>query len=90
MRGSRGVRGGPDRYPLPKKNHKAIGFPENHIPTKPVFYVGPPSARQRNAIIWRFAGWPMIARFIGVWILSSLIKYSGSAQSLVDMGTELV
>ena len=43
--------------PDPLKNLKA---------TKPAFNVGPSSARQRNAIQWRFAGEPMIVRFFVV------------------------
>ena len=54
QRGMWGARGsGP---PPPLKNHKAIGFLidtdpdpiENHKATKPVFNVGPPSARHLN------------------------------------------
>ena len=52
----RGERG-PDSPP--EKKHKNIGFlsntgPDplkNHKGTKPAFNVGPPSARQRNAIL---------------------------------------
>ena len=55
MRGSRGGGGGPDPH---QENHKALGFRintgldlmENHKATKAAFNVGPPSARQRNAI----------------------------------------
>ena len=60
MSGSRGGGGG-DRgmgTPPPLKNHKNIGFLsntgldplKNYKATKPVFNVGPSSARQRNAI----------------------------------------
>ena len=50
MRGSKGVKGGPD--PTPLKNHKAIGFLsntgtdtlKNYKATKPVLNVGPSSA----------------------------------------------
>ena len=49
------------------KNHKAIGFLSNtgpdplemHKATKPTFNVGPPSARQRNAI---FNGVSLVGR----------------------------
>ena len=55
VRIQRGGAGSPDP---PPKNHKNIGFltntgPDpllNHKATKPAFNVGPPSARQRNAI----------------------------------------
>ena len=36
---------------------------KTHKATKPAFNVGPPSARQRNAIKWRFAGGPTMAHF---------------------------
>ena len=57
MRGSRGGGQGV-RTPPPLKNHKNIGFlsntgpypQKNHKATKPAFNVGPPSARQLNAI----------------------------------------
>ena len=60
MGGSRGGTGGPDPT---LENHKNIGFlnntgPDplkNHKVTKPAFYGGPSSARQQNAIKWRFA-----------------------------------
>ena len=53
----RGI-GGPPPPPPPLKNHKNIGLLSNTGPdplenkkaTKPAFHVGPPSARQRNAI----------------------------------------
>ena len=65
-----GGTGGPDP-PTPLKNHKNIGFLsntgqdslKNHKATEPAFNVGPSSARQRNAIKWRFAGGLMMARF---------------------------
>ena len=51
------------------KNHKNVGFSSNtgsdHLKsaaTKPAFNVGSSSARQRNAILWRFAGGPIMAR----------------------------
>ena len=51
----------------PLKNHKNIGFssntgpdPLNIVATKPAYNVGSSSARQRNAILWRFAGGPMM------------------------------
>ena len=58
------------------KNHKNKEFLYNtgpdplkkHKATKPEFYVGPSSARQRNA------GWPMMTPSISIWILSALIK----------------
>ena len=54
------------------KNHKNIEFLSNTGPdplkfsktTKPAFNVGSSSARQRNAIERRFAGGPMMARFL--------------------------
>ena len=53
------------RTPPPLKNHKNIGFSSSTGPdpfkiaaAKPVFNVGPSSARQRNAI----AGGPMMSR----------------------------
>ena len=64
--------------PPPLKNHKNIGFLCNTGPdprtnckaTKPAFYVGPASARHRNAISmafrWRAVGCPFMAVF---WIL---------------------
>ena len=56
MRGSRGWTGGPD--PPPPEKLQNIGILsitgpdslENHKATKPVFHVGSPSTRQRNAI----------------------------------------
>ena len=78
MRGSRSGGGGvvtriPD--PRPLENHKIKGFLrntapeplENHKAIQPAFNVGLPSARQRNAIQWHFAGWPMVVRFV-YWI----------------------
>ena len=58
MGGSRGGKG----VWTPLKNHKNIGFLsntgsdplENHIATKPALAVGPPSVRQRNAILMVF------------------------------------
>ena len=52
----------------PLKNHKIIGFlckfgPDplkNYEATEPAFNVGPSFVRQRNAILWRFAGGPMM------------------------------
>ena len=85
MGGSRGGTGGPDPLP-PEKSQKYrvswqywSGSPENHKATKPVFDVGPPSARQRNAIRHlyfkrRFAGGPMMTLFCAIWILFPLIK----------------
>ena len=54
----------------PPENHKNIGILSNTVPdplknhkaTKPAFNVGQSSACQRNAIKWRFAGGPMMAR----------------------------
>ena len=54
------------------KNHKNLGFLaiqvwvplKNNKATKPAFNVGPSSARQKNAIKWRFAGGPMMAPLI--------------------------
>ena len=72
MCGSRGGGGGGGRGSGPPlKNHKNIGFlsntgPDplkNHKATKPAFSVVPLSAHQRNAILWRLAGGPMIACF---------------------------
>ena len=58
--------------PPPLKNHKNIEFLSNTGPdplqisktTKPAFNVGSSSARQRNAILRRFAGGLMMARFL--------------------------
>ena len=58
-------RGEPGVRPAPLKNHKNIGFlgntgpdpMENHKASKPALYVGPPSARQRNAILMAFRWW---------------------------------
>ena len=60
-------------HPLPPEKSQTlnIGFLSNtgpgplkiHKATKPAFNVGPSSARQRNAIEWRFAGRPIMARF---------------------------
>ena len=60
------------------KNHKNIEFLSNTGPdplkfsktTKPAFNVGSSSACQRNAILRRFAGGPMMARFL--WYLDPL------------------
>ena len=72
MRGSRGGGGGSAPFP---ENHKNIGFlsksgPDplkNHKAIKPVFNVGPSSARQQNAIQmafrWRADGSPLIVVF---------------------------
>ena len=51
------------------ESHKNIGFLsnsgqdplKNHKAVNPAFNVGPSTARQRNAIKWRFASWPMMA-----------------------------
>ena len=56
-----GGAGGPD----PLKNHKSLGFLSNSGPdllknykaTKPAFYVGPSSARKRNASLMAFCLW---------------------------------
>ena len=61
----RGGAGEPDPQAL--KNHK-IGFLsntgqdplKNHKAAKPAFNVGPSTARQRNTILWRFCGGPMM------------------------------
>ena len=58
MRGSKGGGGGGRGSGLSLEKHKAIGFlintglgpMENRKATKAAFNVGPPSARQRNAI----------------------------------------
>ena len=75
MCGSRVGTGGPD----PLKNHKNIGFSSYTGPdslkitaTKPAFNVGPSSARQQNAIKWRFTGGPMMARLYWYLFGSSL------------------
>ena len=62
--GGKGVRTSPG-------NHKNIGSFSNTGPdplendktTKPAFIVGLSSVHWRNAIKWRFAGGPMMARF---------------------------
>ena len=83
----------PPPPPPPKKPQKYrvflqywSGSPENHKATKPVFNVGPSSARQRNAIYRR--QWPANS---GIWILflsktlskldPPLTKLSGSAHA---------
>ena len=91
MRRSREGTGGPDP---PLENHKAIGFfintglypLENHKATNLAFNIVPLSARQRIAIKWHYAGWPMMACFSGVWILFPLINW----QNFLDpcMGIE--
>ena len=56
----------------PLKNHKNIGFcrytgPDplkNLKATKPPFNSWPSSARQQNAIKWRYAGGPIMASFL--------------------------
>ena len=69
MPGSRGVgQGGQD--PLPRKNHKNIGFlsntcPDplkNHKADKPAFNFGPSLALQPMPFKWHFAGGPIMAR----------------------------
>ena len=66
-----GSRGGDRGSGPPLKNHKNKGFLDNtgpdplknHKATKPEFNVEPSTARQQNAIKWRFAGVPMMAYF---------------------------
>ena len=57
----------------PEKIHKA---------TKPVFNVGPTSARQRNVIKWRFAGEPMMARLWDIWILKNSHSWTASGKTV--------
>ena len=90
IRGSRGGQG--VRTPPPLKYHKAIGFLsntgpdplENHKATMPAFYVGPTSARQRNAIKmafrWRANDGPLIVVFESSLPLSN--KQTKRCQSL--------
>ena len=76
-----GDRGSEPPPPPLLKNHKNIGFPKQYWSgspkksqsykcTKPAFNVGPPSARQRNAM-WRFTGGSLVARLL--WYLDPLV-----------------
>ena len=64
--------GGGFVHPPSLENYKAIMFLshigldtlKNHKATKSVFNVRPSLTRQRNAIQWRFAGGPLMSRFL--------------------------
>ena len=75
--------------PPPLKNHKIYGFlaiqvriPSKIAAAKPAFNVGHSSACQRNAILWRFAGGPMVARLKWTWILPPLINFKKKLSKL--------
>ena len=73
---SRGGAGGPDPQPEILKT------------TKPAFNVGPSSARQWNALKWRFAGGPMMARFL--WYLDPLSLKKEEKKNVVRVRIQII
>ena len=69
MRGSRGVRQGVRAHPPLKKRFLINTGPDplkNHMPSQRSMF-----GHHWHDSEWRFAGGPMMARFIGIWITSS-------------------
>ena len=78
MGGSRGGQGVRTTLKNKKKKQK-----KKHKATRPAFNVGSSFARQRNAIKWRFAGGPTMAR--RWWYLDRQLKKTKKNPSNLDL-----